>query len=97
MWDTQGRPRNPRIDFEAHHLTPGVGAPPSPVPSAGRRFLPLREDGGFAHRTITELERALTAAGLYGGRVEEDHGETAVASPRRSGVSSGRSTTARSA
>lgn len=81
VWDADGRPRNPRIDFGAHHVTPGVGAPAAPVQAAGRRFLPLREDGAFAHRTVTELERALARAGLYRGAVEEDHGRQAVAGP----------------
>lgn len=81
VWGKDGRPRNPRIDFDAHGVRPGVGAPPASVPAAGRRFLPLREDGDFAHRTVTELERALAAAGLYRGRIEEDHGTTAVPGP----------------
>lgn len=81
VWGADGRPRNPRIDFSAHHVTPGVGAPPASVQAAGRRFLPLREDGDFAHRTVTELERALAAAGLYGGQIEEDLGRAAVAGP----------------
>lgn len=76
IWDKHGTPRNPRIDFAAKGVTPGVGAPP--VPASGS-FLPLRVDGGFEHRTITELERALARAGLYRGLIEADHGRQAVA------------------
>jgi murein DD-endopeptidase MepM/ murein hydrolase activator NlpD len=74
-WGADGSPRNPRIDFSAKGVTPGVGSP------SGRTFLPLRIDGAFAHRTVTELERALAKAGLYRGIIEEDHGRPAVAGP----------------
>lgn len=73
-----GSHRNPRIDFRAAGITPGVGAPAT---AAGRDFLPLEEDGIWGHRTITEAERALAAAGFYKGEIEEDLGKTAVDGP----------------
>lgn len=44
-------------------------------------FLPLRIDGDFGHRSITELERALAKTGDYKGLIEEDRGELAVFGP----------------
>lgn len=44
-------------------------------------FLALFPDGDYAHRTITEHERALAASGHYRGAIEADHGKQAVAGP----------------
>lgn len=76
-WDSEGRPHNPRSTFDRFGIAPGQGAP------AGARgqFLPLRVDGNFGHRTITELQRALTRAGLYRGAVEADGGVHAFPGP----------------
>jgi murein DD-endopeptidase MepM/ murein hydrolase activator NlpD len=75
-WNSNGTLRDPRGDFRAASVKPGKGGPP-----IGRPFLPLRVDGDFAHRTITELERALARAGLYRGVIEEDRAAPAVAGP----------------
>ena len=73
--------RDPRVDFRHHGITPGVGEPKIPDILSGLKFLPLRVDGDFSHRSITELERALAATGHYGGLIEEDHGRQAIFGP----------------
>lgn len=77
-WDRNSRPQDPEAMFRAHGVTPGQGAPPA----ASGQFLPLRVDGGFAHRTVTELQRALARAGFYDGAVEADRSRHAVFGPK---------------
>ncbi|TDE90418.1 M23 family metallopeptidase [Occultella glacieicola] len=77
-WDAGGRPRNPRAAFTKFGVAPGSGAP-----SAARgQFLPLRSDGNFGHRTITELQRALARTGRYRGAIEADGGAHAFPGPK---------------
>lgn len=45
------------------------------------QFLPLRVDGDFGHRSVTELQRALAKAGYYKGIIEADQNKEAVWGP----------------
>ncbi|MHB1063111.1 MAG: peptidoglycan DD-metalloendopeptidase family protein [Georgenia sp.] len=92
--DPDGRPE-PGADFDWQRFLTAYRAAMDAhgieVPGAGERtavergrvasFLALFVDGDYAHRTITEQERALAATGHYRGAIEENQGRRAVAGP----------------
>ena len=85
-WNKAGYDTNPRAHFNSHGVVPGSSTGQNKSGSAASKttsssFLPLAIDGDELHRTITEEERALKAAGFYKGIIEADLGETAVRGP----------------
>ncbi|MBZ2199668.1 M23 family metallopeptidase [Occultella gossypii] len=77
-WDRASRPQDPVAAFSRHGVSPGNGVPAA----ASGPFLPLRVDGNFAHRTATELQRALARADFYDGAIEADQRKHAVLGPK---------------
>jgi hypothetical protein len=74
-WNRAGTPVNPRIHFEWHGVTPGVGAPaaPTPAPAPAPAQWPdadLRVDGDLGPDTIRAWQTLMHAIGRYRGAID---------------------------
>lgn len=58
--------------------TPVAGSVPAAKPTRPSDYLPLLVDGVAGSRTVTEHQRALNRAGLYGGWIDGDYGPLTV-------------------